>query len=720
MMRMIVIVSATLLGLVGPSWADWRSEFDAGNAAFSKGDLDTAITDYTKAIELKPDFADAYYNRSVVYRGKGLYERAVVDTTKAIELKPDYADAYLNRGGLYFFTGFTEQAIADYTKAIELKPSLAEAYINRGSVYGRKGLYDQAIADWTKAIELKPEFAEAYYQRGTGYGVKGLHDQAIADYTKAIELKPDYADAYFLRSILYDLKSLHDQAIADSTKVIVLKPNFAEAYFARGNAYRGKKLNNEAIADYTKAIELKPDYADAFANRGNMYGVKGLYDQAIADSTKVIQLKPNDAIAYNNRAGNYHLAGQDSKGLLDANRAVVLAPKHPGVIETRAEIYEKLGQREKAIADYRQAFSLDPGMKDAQDGLKRLGADSAGGEADIAKAKQLNPSGGIAGFSGTATTQTRGKTTPVAPPESVLQDKVIGTGKAMGLSEAYVDRTEGLFLWRLWSSGGLQGCSGFLIWYMKVTDGVIALVDGVLPVYCQGNPAQAASAQAQRDNFKRRWLAAVGPVTITEGTARTHQLALIPAVVRIVSQQSGNRARRDTLQPAPAGFAWRSLAEINASVLVPDGWFFRRDVNNGVIAYFVSRENIDAKGFFETGLSLTVRLAAPVPNAASVDAEGLAKGVIANITGAGTVRVLKPAWEVPNSGFVQFGCVVRTEKPGPFATESGPLVTEYRLIVNRTTKTTYLLAFESPERTWEEAGPKGAKMLDLLLFDDSV
>jgi hypothetical protein len=331
--------------------------------------------------------------------------------------------------------------------------------------------------------------------------------------------------------------------------------------------------------------------------------------------------------------------------------------------------------------------------------VTRLGANSAGGDADIAKAKRLNPSRGIAG---TATTQTHGRAAAV-PPASVLQDKVIETGQAMGLSEAYADRTEGLFLWRLWSSGNSQGCSGFLVWYMKVADGVVALVDGVLPVNCQPNPAQAASALAQRDNFKRRWLTAVGPVTVTQGTERTHQLALVAAVVRIVSQQSGNRAHRDTLLPAPAGFAWRPLAEINAAVLVPDGWFFRRDVNKSAIAYFVSRENIDAKGFFETGLSLNVLAAAPVPNPASVDAEGLAKGLIAKIIGADTVRVLKPAWEVPNGGFVQFGCVVRIEKPGPFVTESGPLVTEHRVIVNRTTKTTYLLSFESPERSWDEA-----------------
>ena len=65
------------------------------------------------------------------------------------------------------------------------------------------------------------------------------------------------------------------------------------------------------------------------------------------------------------------------------------------------------------------------------------------------------------------------------------------------------------------------------------------------------------------------------------------------------------------------------------------------------IAYFVTQENIDAKGFFETGLSLNVLPAAPDRNPASVDAEGLAKGIIAKITGADTARVLKPVWEIP-------------------------------------------------------------------------
>ena len=122
MMRILLIVLATLLGLAGPAWADAHSEFDAGNAAYNSGDLDTAIAHYTKAIESKPDYADAYYNRSVAYRGKGLFDQGIADSTKTIELKPDLAVVYLNRGALYLAKGFSDRAIADWTKAIQLKP----------------------------------------------------------------------------------------------------------------------------------------------------------------------------------------------------------------------------------------------------------------------------------------------------------------------------------------------------------------------------------------------------------------------------------------------------------------------------------------------------------------------------------------------------------------------------------------------------------------------
>jgi tetratricopeptide (TPR) repeat protein len=65
---------------------------------FGKKDYDCAARNYSKAIELKPDYTEAYINRGVTYKAKGDIDLAIKDYSKAIELKPDYAVAYYNRG----------------------------------------------------------------------------------------------------------------------------------------------------------------------------------------------------------------------------------------------------------------------------------------------------------------------------------------------------------------------------------------------------------------------------------------------------------------------------------------------------------------------------------------------------------------------------------------------------------------------------------------------
>ncbi len=57
---------------------------------------------------------------------KKVYPKALADYTKAIQLDPQYANAYNNRGLAHYHSKAYDKAIADFTRAIQLKPTFAE------------------------------------------------------------------------------------------------------------------------------------------------------------------------------------------------------------------------------------------------------------------------------------------------------------------------------------------------------------------------------------------------------------------------------------------------------------------------------------------------------------------------------------------------------------------------------------------------------------------
>jgi tetratricopeptide (TPR) repeat protein len=115
---------------------DW---FDQANRKAEKQDFKGAIEDYTKAIKLKPDYAEVYYKRGI-YRNLNHYKGGIEDYSKAIEINPNYAEAYYNRGKSRSSIGDEEGAIEDFSRAIELKSDDAITYYFRAAdLYQKQG-----------------------------------------------------------------------------------------------------------------------------------------------------------------------------------------------------------------------------------------------------------------------------------------------------------------------------------------------------------------------------------------------------------------------------------------------------------------------------------------------------------------------------------------------------------------------------------------------------
>ena len=92
-----------------------------------------AISDYTKAIELDPNYAMAYNNRGLSKAILEDYNRAISDFTKAIELEPNDADAYFNRSISKYYINDLNGACEDARKSGSLGnpfPKMIEAACN--------------------------------------------------------------------------------------------------------------------------------------------------------------------------------------------------------------------------------------------------------------------------------------------------------------------------------------------------------------------------------------------------------------------------------------------------------------------------------------------------------------------------------------------------------------------------------------------------------------
>lgn len=331
-----------------------------GFAYFLRREFNSAIKDFTKAIEYKPNDAVTYYSRGTAYSLTREFDLAIKDYTRAIELNPEFSAVYVQRGAAYVENNEVDLALNDYSKAMELTQDDPAIFVRQGIAYGKKGEIDTAIKNLNKAIELNPEFAEAYSTRGAAYIDKKELDLAISDLTKAIELDPNDAKVYCYRGRAYNEKDNFCEAIDDLTQAIVLDSHLAEAYLNLGNTYNGKEDFDKAISNYTKAIELNSDDADFYCYRGLTYHSKGALNFAIDDFTKAIELNPRLAEAYLDRGCIYDETGDFDKALDDFTKLIQLRPNDAQAYYFRGLTHGKKGDLHRTHNDFTKMIEANP------------------------------------------------------------------------------------------------------------------------------------------------------------------------------------------------------------------------------------------------------------------------------------------------------------------------------------------------------------------------
>jgi CHAT domain-containing protein/lipoprotein NlpI len=254
-----------------------------------------------------------FLKRGVDYLNHNDYQQAIEQFDRALEINPNFAEAYYLRGITHRQMDDTSKAVEDYTQALQIKPNLSEAHTSRASARSNIGDYKGAVEDYTQVLQSNPFDIEAYVNRGLVETRLGNNQAAIEDCTKALRLNPNYASAYVNRGLARSNIGDFNGALKDWTQAVENAPNDAQAYSNRCFVRAELGDPQGALEDCNQALQINPSFDQAYANRGFVRSQLGDYEGAIEDCNQSLQLNPDEPETYYHRAtAHYHLGNRQA------------------------------------------------------------------------------------------------------------------------------------------------------------------------------------------------------------------------------------------------------------------------------------------------------------------------------------------------------------------------------------------------------------------------
>ncbi len=147
------------------------------------GNSEKAINECNLAIQLMPDFAQAYIYRGEIYEDEGQLEKALADYQKAMLLDPESEDAWFNLKSLE----------KDFEK--DFQKSSAKQHLDQALAYAQNDEPERAIEACERARQSLPNIAPAYNYLGLILEGSGQLESAMQAYLEAIQHNPRFYPA---------------------------------------------------------------------------------------------------------------------------------------------------------------------------------------------------------------------------------------------------------------------------------------------------------------------------------------------------------------------------------------------------------------------------------------------------------------------------------------------------------------------------------------------
>ena len=245
-----------------------------------------------KAIAIHANFAPVYNNLSIGLRELGRVDDSLAASDQALELKPDYLEAWINKGNTLRRTHRWSEALVHSDKALQQHPAEPRLLLGKGLALQALDRLEESAAVLRQALALDPHQTEAHYALGAVLEEAGQPRQALDALTQALAQAPHHAPAWNVKGLA--LQTLRQYAPADQAyrQAIALAPDAPEAHANLASLLEERGLYGEALASYQKAMDLGGEQTTLLRHVGDLHATFRHHHRAVQSYRTLCTLDP--------------------------------------------------------------------------------------------------------------------------------------------------------------------------------------------------------------------------------------------------------------------------------------------------------------------------------------------------------------------------------------------------------------------------------------------
>jgi tetratricopeptide (TPR) repeat protein len=348
----------------------WPAELsEEFRVAYIEGMRERTISDYERAVEDDPGWAQNHFNLGIALQQAGRHDEATAAYQRAVELEPNDALRHRTLASVLEVVGRHDEALIAIDRALAIDASDPNAHTTHGIILTSLRREEEALLAFRKAYQFAPKSHVCSRNLGGAFYRLKRFEEAAAVFRQEIERSPrDMSSRAMLGASLTEM-GRSDEGLIEFTKALEIDPANRDVLIRFGYALSRMGRPEDAIPVLKEALQIDPDDEETLSNLEFQFWRLGRHEDAVEYCRQAIERRPGVAAYLQLYGEALRWSGRLNEAAEACSKALELAPDDINVLSCAGFVYCDQERYVDAVAVLSRARDIDPADSTARNNL---------------------------------------------------------------------------------------------------------------------------------------------------------------------------------------------------------------------------------------------------------------------------------------------------------------------------------------------------------------